>query len=858
MLIVGPSGCGKSMLAKEIGSMCIKHGSIPIIIEATYYEREFSALLNQEAALLDVPSINALFSACERLGKPLLIILDGYNECRQTLRQRLSRCIRATAIRYCTGVIVTSQEVFRELEQLNLEIVSVPEPDMEVKKAIADFVDDEEKSSTIEELLDLARSGLEADIVGQIRNSIIPRMSRYALFDTYVRKRLGDFAQTGIRILSHIGRYLSVNVTFSMSVRDFDRLLETNAWPSSAPKRLLDANLLKGRGDRISFGHELYLNVFSAEGVIRACANESDKLLSTISAPRHASYKTLIIGAIDDTYLLDSVLRGIEDVEIVISCVTGECGNYAREWAEDRYRTVLQHIRQEAKLVKFVIDEKGWMHISVSTESLHSWDTQDRTFLNALSHLLSRGKYLDEIFEIVGVMDEHLRESFASLAEEARRKRIALRSGLFAVGLDDQNSAVAISRIIAWIGLNLSPTRKRDSAAIIKWIQSKLTDSEMSNGQVFMILKLCRRIWNRNPLTKVLPTLIRERWAYAPYHLRLDLMEAARCCWDCSEEEKDQIIEALNDIETNNIFISTSIIDALKSLGAIEGIDYEETVKSEIEQVLSDPDNPEKWSLARSIYNSQFDHPYDSVYCEVLHELTDSKRKKLLSMAVRAKDDFRMFVTCMIIDLAIYKDKKSGKYIEHWTELPPKDDPMPQDSVGVFVVSHIILGHLHYSLIPKNYGNSSEDNAMLACGEVYYWSNRDDLSWNERKKHLEEPWNILLRHELGISLGVIKECESTLKEGLKRLSGGEPIRLSIIESFPEEMSDICRHALSNTMIQHARRPWIKKEEILDYAIRVLGVCGNAADLMLLRGMVDHQYYGRAAVLAVQSLEKRLF
>lgn len=860
MLIVGPSGCGKSMLAQEIGLRCIEGGIFPVIIEAKYFEKEFSALLNQEAALLDTPSINAIFVACKKFSKPVLIILDGYNECSQTLRQRLSRCLRATAIRYHTGIVVVSQEIYKELEQLNLEIVSVPEPDMEVKKAIANSAEDKEKSLKIEELLDLIKSGLEANIIGHISKTITSKISRYALFDAYIRERLGDVAQDGIRMLTYIGSFLSENVTFSMSVRDFDRLLEKKSCPSSVPKRLLAANLLKRRGDRISFGHELYLNAFSAEAVMRSCGNDPVKLLSAVSAPKHINYKTLIIGAIDNTNLLDSVLRGIEYPEIIISCVTGECGQYAREWAENNYHSVLQHIAQEAKSVRFILDEKEWVNITTGTESFHNWSAQDQSFVNALPHLLSKGIYLNEIFEIVGLMDERVKKSLESLVEEAQCRNIALNRGQFEARMNDQHSAIAIWKIIACIGIHLYAEIKRDSAAMSKWIQSKLADCEISNGQVFMLLKLCKCIWDGKLLINALPTLIRERWKYASSDLRIDLLDAARYCRNCSGEEKAKLVDVINGIETKNIFISTFIIDALKSLGAMEDVEYGETVKAEIEQVFSDTENPENWALAHSIYNQQFDHPYDIVYWDVLHELPSFKRKEFLSMAVRAKNNFRMFVTCMITDLANFKDRNSGKFIEHWTELPPRDDPMPQDSVGAFVVSHIVLGCLQYPLAPKSYDGSCEDNAILSCGEVYYWSNRDDLDWNERKKRCEKAWHILMRHDLGVSLGAIKECESTVKvglEGFNRLHSKEAIKFSIINGFPDELSEICRQALLGKVIQRTRRRWVKENEMLDYAISILGICGKAIDLPLLRGMVHHQYYGHTAMRAIRQLEGKL-
>ena len=115
-VVVGPSGCGKSLLAKYVGVRCVEKGKIPVIVEAKYFSGEFREVLNQETALLDVPSITALTAAGMALEASLVVILDGFNECPRHLRERLSRCLRAIAVRAGASLIVTSQEQFSELD----------------------------------------------------------------------------------------------------------------------------------------------------------------------------------------------------------------------------------------------------------------------------------------------------------------------------------------------------------------------------------------------------------------------------------------------------------------------------------------------------------------------------------------------------------------------------------------------------------------------------------------------------------------------------------------------------------------------------------------------------------------------
>lgn len=857
LLIVGPSGCGKTLLVHQIGLQQAACGHVPVLIEGKHFERAFGKLLNEELTLLGAPSFGAVLAAAGTCGRPLTLILDAFNECSPALRTHLVRCLRAMAFRYRVGLVVTAQEVFPELKQLGLELVEVLEPDLSTKRAIANLPQSTTEAVRVEELLAAARSGVEAHIIGQVGASVSIGISRYALFDAYIRVRMADGAADAISILARVGAWLTDHVSFSMSLRDFDRLADVCQWPPGASRRLVAAKLLHLRGDRISFGHELYFNAFSAEAVVRKCGNDAGQLLAALAAPKHANYKALALGAIDNTTVMHSVLEGLKDPDLLVACVSGECSEYARDWACDRCEEVLRAIENECQSVKFRIDEGAWMNIAAEPDSLHQWSDQERAFLVALSRLLARGSYLDDIFRIVGVMGTRLDDSYASLRQELGPKKIALRSALFAVGLDHQNSDIAISRIIARADLHHVMNSETDAAGIGTWAERKLRDAPLSNGQLLMILKLLRHSSKRKFPSALLPEFIRDRWRGAPHHLLLALLDAAQYAWDATEEEKARIVEAINEIEVRNVWISTSVVEALKGLGAIQDSEHYEVARSELRQVLSDVENPETWPFAQNLYTRQFDHPYDGVYWEVIHELPDDQRKEFLRCAVRDKNQYRMFTSCMISDLAKFRDRETGACIALWADLPPADHPMMQDAIEVFVVSHVALGLLQYPMTTKVYSGSNDDNALMACGELYYWINRHDLSQSERVANSAPAWKVLSRHELGVSLAALEEFEGTSRGGMGRVLRAEDAKCSIIESFPEEVAEIGRHAVRDGVPQQCRHPWTRQEELICFAIAILGVCGKRTDLTLLRGLAEHPVLGTAALAAVKILEERL-
>ena len=194
-----------------------------------------------------------------RLNRPLLFVVDGYNECAAPDRPSLTRALAALARRYEANLLLTSQCPLARSDLLPLHTVEVPPATPETKSAIArNVTGGDALPSELEYLLDAVATGLEARLIGEAGQQISPGSSRYALFDAFARKRLDDMASDGIRLLSQVAGWLSERVAFSLSVRDLDRLIDLDCEPHATATQLRTAGLLTQRGDRISFAHEMF------------------------------------------------------------------------------------------------------------------------------------------------------------------------------------------------------------------------------------------------------------------------------------------------------------------------------------------------------------------------------------------------------------------------------------------------------------------------------------------------------------------------------------------------------------------------------------------------------------------------
>jgi len=863
LLLRGPSGCGKTLLGYRIGIDCIDQGRAPIFVRAKDFSGSLRDAVNYEAALLDLPTAEALIGACRRLDRALVLIVDGYNECSEALRKTLTRSVAAVSRRYSASIIVTAQSALELPELLELGEITIPEPGPTTKQAIAKQASaDAVLDSSLDPLLQSVGSGLEARLIGEVGRDIPPEAGRYAIFDLFVRKRLGAQAVDGIRALARIAGLLLDRISFGLSVRDLGRYAEQEHIDSQLIQRLHETKLLVSRGERASFGHELFLNAFAAEAVIRRAHGNASQISAALRLPKHTDRKALIIGAIDDVSLLTAVLSESADVSVIQACLSGQCGPTARAWAERRCQDIINRARQEIAQVAFEIGS-GFLNVRANPETLSSWNPQEKAVLAALPQMVAEGPYLDAALGLVAAMDQRLSAEHVRLREQASDQKVALRSGLFANcyvwgGPDTPAIATVCSPHHGWL------FQRNPSSAQAAVVRAHLSRDDLTPGQLYLLLALNRRGGLDQPsIAPLLPKILRRHWRGAAYHLRLDLMDAARSAgWRATDDERRLVIAAIEELpESNNIGISSIMIDALKGLGALDDSesDHIEVVRSNFRDLCADQSNPDMQSLAFGVWCGQFDHPYDGAYCQVINELEPVDKKILLTMAARGANLDSPFVGILIMELAAFGDSSAGPLIARWVAPPPTQCFMPQDAIGAFAVAHIALGRLDCPVPDSGETEQSDEGKSLsACGRILYWLNRTDLSMPRRRTECAEALAVLMRHERGASVSVISEfywAHTMWTEGLSRLAGVEPVHTSIGAFFPAEIAEVCRKCLLNPEPQRGYFDFPDGTRVLDFAISALAQWGNATDIPLLRQWSSDSRMGRSAINAVAKLEE---
>ena len=82
---------------------------VPILVEGTTYEGKLSQLINRSVAPFMTGSGEDLLRAVAITGWTILLVVDGYNECPESLRESLLRDLSSFCRRTSALTLVTSQ-----------------------------------------------------------------------------------------------------------------------------------------------------------------------------------------------------------------------------------------------------------------------------------------------------------------------------------------------------------------------------------------------------------------------------------------------------------------------------------------------------------------------------------------------------------------------------------------------------------------------------------------------------------------------------------------------------------------------------------------------------------------------------
>jgi hypothetical protein len=754
--VTGPTGCGKTLLGRWMAAAEAEAGVCVLYLAAKDFDGSWARLLEREIALLIDGPPSELWRAARLTGVPVRIIVDGLNELGGD-RDHAMRGLRALVRRLGARLTVTTQSVRGEgfAELIDLPIAP---PSLDLKQRIARSTADLGPGAT--ELLRAVESGIEAAIVGELGTTLPTLASRQLLIDRFIRARLGRGARDGYLGLRRLARILFNTVAFSMGETAFDDLMVEHHVAASDSEAIFSAQLLVRRSGRVSFGHEMILNGCAAFAVARDAERDPVTIAQALNAALYEGLAPDVVAMIEDPALCETILAASCRPRLLHDAARGRLGAVALPIAIRLIADAETAVRAEIDAAELIVVPGGKPTVAWRPEIIRPWSDAERARIDALSLGVDEGEDLERYMALRARMDARLLAQQQTLFEEAKA------AGVGTLGTD--------SFWMTYYGFGGTLGFTRLTNACLRGhpgkpegqLPHRFVLAELSSGQLHYYLRERYRFIPSNGwdgFAEELLGLLRSRFAGEPYHVRLEILEAAGFTRNCSEDMRERLIVAIHEIDQSKLGfgMSWAITDALKFLGAFGDPDSDnrEQILAEIAEALGPQEDDFVCGRALSICGSMFDHPFDATYYDEVMALTDTERHCLYAKALRAPDIRQsMSLAWLLRQFVSQADPDDAKLVRSFAELPGTTNIVAQEEWGAFVVATRFLGRLGLALPPRE-GTSPAARCLELLRALLHAAEN-----NAAKADIPELWRSLDSLPAGVVIGCFSEVETALGE----------------------------------------------------------------------------------------------
>ena len=848
--VTGPSGCGKTLIAKWVAVELARSGHPTFFFAAKDFAGSWAASLRRELALLSDQRPAAFLRAISRIDRPVFLVLDGINEL-GSHRQGALRGIRALARHLGAKLIVTAQDE-KPSALDGLRTVTVSRPTFDLKRRIAQS-GGVALNTTALGVLKAITSGIEAELVGKIGAELKAAPTRLVLIDQYIRMRLGKHGRAGAFGLRRLASRLHEHVAFSLSESDCDEFLSALGVVFEACDALFVAGLLVRRGGRVSFSHEMIQNSCAAFNVAPQARKDPETFGFRLSTPVLKPIAGDCVAAIEDAPTCRGVLEAVTDFALLSAAAQGEFGTIAASIARTLLGEASDACVAETRGARLVLtQEHEGVRLDWGEDGRRDWTPAERARLRAIGDRAASGVDLDAYLNLCAKMDELLHSERRRLADAARRARFPLKSKSFALayyGFSRTEIGFTDVARASRLGLReLHPTAQELEFSLAK----------MSSGQLHFILENGWTLFNQNDegcFADELLRLLRERFRWEPYHVQLALLHAVGFARRVPEETRRRLVEAIEslNVSSRNWGVSSSIIDALKMLGAVDdhGGQTRKKIRRELHSVLVEDKGTVDKDLALTICMNMFDHPYDSIYSEEIFRLSERLRRRLYRRALgapRIKDC--MNLAWLSRQVASFEDASDKSLFYPLATLPSPSHPFPQEEWSGFVVATRFLGR-HNAGLPQVAAETEADRCLAEIRTLVHSAE----SVSQLKSNAARlAWQRLHAMPVQLVTGCLSEVHDALTERRFGEAGQAYQPLDLVAIYATDCLNVARQFVEDGVDAQFYHRVPAREMGPSFAFDTIGRYGDRSDLERLRRFSRAHQFARFALPAMRSLD----
>ncbi|SDF73065.1 Nuclease-related domain-containing protein [Sphingomonas carotinifaciens] len=843
----GPSGCGKTLASRWLGSHLSRSGECVLFLAAKDFDGSWARLLRRELSLVLESSVQQLFGAIRVTGTPVRIVLDGVNELGPS-REAAFRGLRALARRLDARVIATGQSA--QPEQLaGLQRIAISPPSVELKERIA-TARLPALGAGMRAVLKGVASGFEAAIVAEIGSDATADASRQLLVDQLIRKRLGADQRAGSTGLRRFAKTLIETISFSMNETVFDEAMLAHGLAGAEVDALFAAQILTRHGGRVSFAHEILLHACAAFAFAQIAAQAGEKLAILLSLPVLEPIATDVVSVIEDSQVVDIVLRSTSDSGLIHEAARGLAGPIAAAVADRLLSETEDDLEAEIAGLRLAIVSGERVSIGWEPGTVREWSDQEAARISALARDVGTGHRIKRYFVLCALMDAALYEERHRLFDAATAAGIrTLRSDAFSLayyGIGQETGFTKISRLaMSGVFSIVDPVLQNPPRDMMS----------LTSGQLNFYLDRRRMFHDDSDLDAVaeaLAKVVTERFRLEPYHVKLSILETAPFVGRASQDKVAALVEAIEAIDANreSLWISTAIIDALKFLDALEDSaeGAREGIEAEFVRAINADEDDLTLNLALSTSIAMFDHPYDWIYGDAFEALTPKDRRTLMRRAARS-DGARQSasLTWIIQEVASFGDPADAATMQEFAKLPNPRNSFPQEEWGAFTVATRFLGRHHLSL-PEQQAATDVELAMVELRALLH-----AVEGGAASAAIQAIWARLDQLPVNAVMGCFSEVEHALLEQDWSEQRDAP-KPSILKAFVPRWLNVARRFLDGEDEGAHHHYAYDRERAPGLAFQIIELHGNRGDIARLKRLAGTPRHARRALEALRKLD----
>jgi hypothetical protein len=854
--LTGPSGAGKSHLARHLLLDMSGRSIVPILVEGTTYEGKLSQLINRSVAPFMTGSGGDLLRAVAITGQTILLVVDGYNECPESLRESLLRDLSAFCRRTSALTLVTSQAAAVVPGPLSGAVAQIDNLADADRQALLSSYGAPEIADLCEPFATAYELAIAAECAGEMDGTV----TRSGLFSAFIRRRLSRVGSPGVTrdSLRELALVMDDRLRTSLPLDEAARIVERHLVDLSAPAGVLDevfkSSITVVRQGRFSFTHVLLGRFLTAEA-LTTLNRELPDLLQAMRRPRHEDLTQFAVELESDASRAGELLDGLADWHLYALALRGTFGPIARQVSRSAARRLLGAVTQAMDDVTFTIHPEYQLTVAGGYEL----SAADRELLAAIGSLVREGEFLQEVVSLLDATDAACRRSAHTQAKAERRRPTP--SGFVATVLAGLGG-VARSTVPAPIILEAVNLTRADT-----WFQSyrgkpPVGVSDLSPfieaaapetyGRLMLLCDLLRALDGPEAAALAL-RLLRLCWDSGAYHVQLEGLTAIRSFAAEIRDQPlgDEIVDFLESLEiNNNVMLSTELVEVLYSYGRVESPYEEEGVIAEIDEILGNPVNKESAGRAYGIVSNIFEDVIGAPFYTAIESLNAPDKVRLFTIAALGAPPYGFSNDWLLTELIKAADRTALPAFERWATDLNLDGFYQQGSTACYILA--VQGCALFLDEPPRPANcQTNDQAAWQCyGAIIFWMYRPPLSSEEVSARCAPYWQQLTGELLPAAADPLYQF--VWADNSYQQEGG-PVYARLIRRFPDEARLILewnlRHKdlLTSIFGVHAR------DDRINQIIDMLSLVGDADTIELLRAYTDDKDLGRSAIRAIKQL-----